>query len=383
MPTANTIRTVDSGASKLRRVTVAYFWSILIWLGFAPLLAFQDRVILLHNGHYANFWGILEAYGSWCFTDALLTPPIFYIVRRYPMTKRGVTRVAGYALGFVPHLVASATIRWMLLPPWDDLTQNFTPRSTHALIMYLQLFGSHTWDYVITLAAAHAYEYINRAEAQERERAELQQALAASELQSLRSQLHPHFLFNTLQGISTLITNDPRRANAMVLKLSGLLRTVLEHDNFDLISLSDELKFIESYIELQRIRLEERLSVLWDIQPETQQMLLPQLILQPLVENAIVHGIASCRYGGWLEISSMRRGTRLELSIRNSIGGSSASGVRLGLRSTEARMKYLYADEGRFSFEIDHDDVAVATLAFPSFAAHQVEPSDDQKRRRA
>src|SRR5215472_13151965 len=167
----------------------------------------------------------------------------------------------------------------------------------------------------------------------------------------------------------------------MVLKLSGLLRTVLEYDNFDLISLADELKFVESYLDLQTTRLEERLSVQWEIQPETLQMLLPQLILQPLVENAIVHGIASSRSGGWIAISGIRKGNDLELAIRNSVGGHPSSGMRLGLRNTQARMKYLYGDEGGFSFEVDHG-VAVATLLLPSLSA-QVYMPENQKRRRA
>jgi sensor histidine kinase YesM len=270
-------------------------------------------------------------------------------------------------------VIAAACIRWIVLPPWDSPAQRFGPRTFTGLIHSTYIFADLIWDYFVILAAAHAYEYFTRARNQEVERAELQQALAASELQALKSQLQPHFLFNTLHGISTLIEADKARAKAMVLKLSNLLRTALQYGNSDLITLDEELKFAESYLDIEKMRLSGRLELRWKIQPNTRQLLIPQLILQPLVENAIVHGIACSREGGWLEITSRRSEGLIELNIRNSIRGKDQSGLGLGLRNTKVRLKYLYSDEALFSFVVGEDRVATATLLLPVLETHKPE----------
>jgi two-component system LytT family sensor kinase len=212
---------------------------------------------------------------------------------------------------------------------------------------------------------------------QELERAELQRALAGSELQALKSQLQPHFLFNTLHGISTLIEVDKASAKAIVLRLSGLLRTVLQHGNSDLIPLAEELKFVEAYLDIEKMRLAGRLEVRWEIEQSTLQALVPQLILQPLVENAIVHGIACSREGGWLEIGLRRSEDQIKLSVRNSVRGKATSGSGLGLQNTKARLKHLYSDEASLSFAIGDDGVAMAMLLLPALGTQKLELTEE------
>lgn len=358
----------------MKRIVLSYLWSILIWLGFSLVMAGGDKVRLAERGLYTAYWSLLLVNGAWCLTAALLTPPLFSVVRRYPIARQaGLGRVASYLLGSVPYVLASVCVRSILLPPWNSATQQFAPRSLQGLIQNTYLFANQIWDYFVIVVAAHAYEYFERARNEELQRSELQQALAASELQVLKSQLHPHFLFNTLNGISILIDSNPARARAMVLKLSGLLRTALEYGNSDLISCAEELRFVVGYLDLEKMRLEDRLRVRWEIDPQTREMLVPQLILQPLVENAIVHGIACCREGGWIEVASRQRKNMLELEIKNSVGGRSQGGMGLGLQNTKARLRHLYGDEGTFSFRIAHEGVAIATLAFPGFAPRQTQ----------
>ena len=119
------------------------------------------------------------------------------------------------------------------------------------------------------------------------------------------------------------------------------------------------------------MRLENRLELSWDVHRDTRQLLVPQLILQPLVENAILHGVACCRSGGWIQIVSRRIEDILQIQIRNSIGGRGRAGTGLGLENTKARLKYLYADEAAFSFELGGDSVAIATLTLPAFVYHE------------
>lgn len=365
---------------RLSRIAVSYFWSILIWVGFSPVMAGQDKIRLLERGLYTAYWVLLVVNGAWLLTAALLTPPLFALVHRYPIIKPiKWTRVAAYILGIVPYTIASACLRWILLPPWNSPAQQFGRRSLHGLITSLYIFGDLIWDYVLILAAAHAYEYFKRARDQEIERAELQQALATSELQALKSQLHPHFLFNTLQGISALVDTDRPRAKTMVLKVSSLLRTALQYGNADLITFDEELKFVEDYLGLEKMRLQDRLELRWAISPDTRQLFVPQLIMQPLVENAILHGVACSRSGGWIEILSRRAQSALEIQIRNSVAGREHTGMGLGLQNTRARLKHLYGAEASFSFDLGSDGVAVATLALPALVSQKQAGHEAQK----
>jgi len=356
-------------ARKALRIARAYFWSILFWMSLAFLAAGEDKVRIWERGLHTSYWTALLVDGAFLLTAALLTPPVFAIVHRYPISKPiRFGRVAGYVLGSTLYIVACVSLGWILLPPWNIPAQRFEPRSLHGLVTGFYSFAVMIWNYIIVLAAAHAYEYFKRARDQE---LELQQALATSELQALKSQLHPHFLFNTLQGISALIDTEKERAKVMVLKVSSLLRAVLQYGTSDLISLDEELKLIEDYLALHKMRLENRLELSWDIHPDTRQLLVPQLIMQPLVENAILHGVACCRSGGWIQIVSRRIENILQIQIRNSIGGRGRAGTGLGLENTKARLKHLYADEAAFSFELGGDSMAIASLTLPAFVSHE------------
>lgn len=349
------------------RIGRAYLWSILLWAWFAPIMAGQEKVRLLADGIVIPYWKMLLIAAAWCMTAATLAPPIFFIVRRYPISRPiRFKRVAGYLLGAIPYLLVSICVRSLLLPPWDPNTGEFTRRTFETFVNNARLFATQIWDYTVVLVAAHAYEYFMRARNQELERAKLQQALAESELQALKSQLQPHFLFNTLNGISALIEVDKARAREMVLKLSSLLRTVLQDGTADLIPLKEELKFAEAYLDIEKMRLGDRLEIAWNILADKRDLLVPPLILQPLVENAIVHGVACSREGGWLEIGMRRVEKGIELSVRNSVRGKSTPGSGLGLQNTRARLNYLYGDEARLDFALNDDGIAIATVLMPA-----------------
>ena len=349
---------------KLSTIAWAYLWSILFWMGLAFLAAGEDKVRLWERGLHTSYWTALLVEGGFLLSAALLTPPIFALVHRYPITKPiRFGRVTGYVLGGALYTIACVGLRWILLPPWNSLAQRFDQRSLHGLVTGFYIFAEMTWNYIIVLAAAHAYEYFKRARDQE---LQLQQALATSELQALKSQLHPHFLFNTLQGISALIDTEKERAKTMVLKVSNLLRTALQCASSDVISLDEELKFVDDSLGVEKMRLEDRLEVRWQIDPAARQLLVPQLIMQPLVENAIFHGVACCRGGGWIEILSRRAGGTLEIAIRNSVGGKRQAGMGLGLQNVRARLKHLYEDEATLCFDQGSDGVAIATLVLPA-----------------
>jgi len=355
---------VEVPRRRLSTIGWAYLWSILFWMGLAFLAAGEDKVHFLEKGLHTSYWTALYIEGGLSLATALLTPPIFAIVHRYPIAKPiRFGRVAGHALGIALYIIACVSLRWILVSPWNIGAQKFEQRSLHAFVTSFDVFAVIIWIYTIVFGAAHAYEYFKRARGQE---LELQQALATSELQALKSQLHPHFLFNTLQGISALIDTEKERAKTMVLKVSNLLRTALQCASSDVISLDEELKFVDDYLSVEKMRLEDRLEVRWQIDPAARHLLVPQLIMQPLVENAIFHGVACCRGGGWIEISSQRAGGTLEIAIRNSVGGKRQAGMGLGLQNVRARLKHLYEDEATLYFDQGSDGVAIATLVLPA-----------------
>lgn len=358
------MRGVEVARRKLLRIGWAYLWSILFWMSLAFLAAGEDNVHFWEKGLHTSYWTALLIEGGFLLCAALLTPPIFAIVHRYPITKPiRVGRVAGYVLGIAIYIIACVSLRWIVGASWNIPAQKFEQRSLHALVRGFDVFAVIIWNYIIVMAAAHAYEYFKRARGQE---LELQQALATSELQALKSQLHPHFLFNTLQGISALIDTEKERAKTMVLKVSNLLRTALQCASSDVISLDEELKFVDDYLSVEKMRLEDRLEVRWQIDPAARHLLVPRLIMQPLVENAIFHGVACCRGGGWIEISSRRAEGMLEIAIRNSVGGKRQAGMGLGLQNVRARLKHLYEDEATLCFNEGSDGVAIATLVLPA-----------------
>jgi two-component system, LytTR family, sensor kinase len=360
-----------------RQIVRAYLLSIGMWSALS-LLTGWNYLIFDHsvNIHSTLTQMIFLAEGRGL-AFALLTPPIFYIVRRYSSgARKRIRYLLAYCLGAGPFMVTYACIRWAILPPWSPTLQRFVSRgSASPLALVHDGFADIITNYVLIVVAAHAYDYLERMRKQELEKSEFAQALAASELQALKIQLHPHFLFNTLHGISTLIDSDGASAKAMIVRLSSLLRMALEHSGSDLIPLQEELKFIGEYLDLEKMRFGARLVVIRSIDSETLPMLVPQLILQPLVENAIRHGIASSRENGWVEIESQRTAQGLELLVRNSVGDEKPRGTGVGLRNTEARLRHLYSDEARFSFEVKSDHTATATLLLPALGSHP-RPSD-------
>jgi two-component system LytT family sensor kinase len=355
----------------VRPIARAYGLSIAVWCGLSLLTGLQYRIFDKQLNIHSTLWDMLLLAESRGFSFALLTPPIFYLARRFMGAARYRIRyVLGYCLGAGPFMLLYACIRWTVLPPWDGALQQYVPRSTHGpLELIHQGFADQITIYVAIVAAAHAYQYFEKARKQELESHDFQRALAASELQALKMQIHPHFLFNTLHGIATLIDTDQASAKAMVVKLSSLLRCTLEHSGSDLIPLGAELTFVREYLDLETMRLGTRLTVIWSIAPETERTLVPQLILQPLVENAVRHGIACSREGGWVEITSQKRAGTLELRIRNSTGGGRTAGTGVGLRNTDARLRCLYADEATFAFAETEDHTASATIVLPDLGS--------------
>jgi two-component system, LytTR family, sensor kinase len=357
-------------SSQLRRIARVYLMSISFWFGISLLMGWQYRSL------WSSYFDLLVMAGARAFSFALWTPPIFYLAGKYLNHSRNRIRYALlWSLGAPVFVGLYTGTLSVLAPPYDDVNHRFVSRSFHS---WLEMIGTGFADvifiYIAIVVAAHAYEYFQRARNQELEASEFHRALAVSELHALKMQLHPHFLFNTLHGISTLIDSDPTRAREMIVKLSSLLRTALQQTDSDLIPLREELKFVEEYLDLEKMRLGARLTVNLYVEPGTLSLLVPHLVLQPLIENAVRHGIGSSREQGWIEISSNRKKDSLELVLRNSVGANRPQGMGVGLRNTASRLQHLYSGEALFSFEFVNESTAVATLVLPALGGRpQVE----------
>lgn len=354
----------------LRPIVRAYALSVAFWLPLSLLVGWQTYVLDRKEHLPVVLPTLLLVYAARYLTIAILTPPIFYCVTRWPIPGAVIRRTAAYALGYIPFSVAFATIRWSILPPFMEETMSWGPRRLATLFeLAYSTFADVFLIFLGVVVAAHAYTYFVRGQRQEIERLELRQSLAQSELQALRAQLHPHFLFNTLQGISTLIDTDPDTAHRMLLTLADLLRTVLKHGSTDLVTFRDELEFVRAYLSLEHMRLGKRLEVRWHIASDAYGALIPHLLLQPLVENAVVHGIANASEGGWIEVEAKVRDAQLHVQIRNSVAGPSQPGLRVGLANTKARLKYLYDEDARFEFRVHADTrLAVTQIVLPAFS---------------
>lgn len=201
--------------------------------------------------------------------------------------------------------------------------------------------------YWVLVSVAHALLFHRRAQERERRALELAASLAEARLQALRMQLQPHFLFNTLNAISTLVHENPNAADDMIASLSDFLRLTLTRGDQPEQSLREELHFIDRYLAIEHIRFGERLVVHQDIDPATLDLRLPALILQPLVENAVRHGLEPRPGPGILTLAARRDGADLVIRVADNGVGIAAEGpIRegVGLSNTRARLRELYGD---------------------------------------
>jgi hypothetical protein len=365
---------VQISNATLKRIGRDYAISIVFWMLLSVLVSWQSHHTVVNSLRPTPLRDLLLLFGARYLAVALLTPPLVYLVEYWPIgTSSPVRRSLVYLAGYLPFSLAFALVRWCILPPWVSETQSWAPRTAKAILeIAYGTFVDLPLLYIGILIAAHTYFYFLLSRQQELERLQLRQSLTQSELQALKIQLHPHFLFNTLQGISTLIDVNPSTAQDALRKLSTLLRAALAHSGSDLVDLAEELRFVESYLDLEQLRLGSRLRCEVRIPPHTRGALVPQLILQPLIENAIVHGVACSREGGWIEILASTSGERLELRVRNSVSGPSEHRLGLGIQNVKARLKHLYADDASFEFVIDENSIACATLVVPALAGPAV-----------
>ncbi len=242
-----------------------------------------------------------------------------------------------------------------------------------------------TATYWVIVGAAHAFSYYRRYRERELRTLQLEARLAQAQLRILKMQLHPHFLFNSLNAVSALIARQPKAAEEMLAHLGDLLRLTLERSSRQLVSLQDELECVRLYLRIEEFRFRDRLRVRIDVEPEALEAQIPNLLLQPLVENAVRHGIAQRQAAGLIEIEGRIRDGSLHLGVADDgpgLGQSkslSLSSEGIGLANTRARLKQLYGSRQSLSIENRPQGGASVRLHLPfhSAAGPDPDPSAD------
>lgn len=283
---------------------------------------------------------------------AVLTPALMWITRQIrDRASSRSRRILLHAATFTVIHVLDATTYWILS---DVIASN--PRPLLPLLFSLLSLNALTYTVVaVAITAIDAQESLRSREARENR---LETQLALAQFHALRAQLHPHFLFNALNAISSLIHSDPVRADRMLARVSELLRIAIDTAAKPEIPLVDEVEFAKRYLEIERMRYGDRLDVRIDVDGETADALVPNMLLQPLVENAVRHGVAPHAGPGRVEIRASRAGNDLSIIVSDTGDGfdpdDAADDIRdtpgVGLHTTRARLEKLYGTAQHLAF---------------------------------
>jgi len=337
------------------------FWTI---IG----LAFSSQFYLTSANSFSPVtwkFALEHSLADW-YLFALLSIPALWLARWFHFDRHHWPRQV------TVHLLASAgfSVLWMavrvLIEEWGGESRvTFKTAFTYALTA---TFFFNFLIYWAIISVSHSIEYYRKYRERELRTAELEAGLAQARLQALQMQLNPHFLFNTLHSISSLMHKDVEAADRMISRFGDLLRLALENTEAHEVPLREELEFLKSYLEIEQTRFGDRLSVRMDIAPETLEARVPNLVLQPLVENAIQHGIEPHARPGQIELRARREAEKLLLQVRdngNGIANLSRTSEGVGVSNTRARLQQLYGSAHEFEFSNGKDGGLLVSVVIP------------------
>ena len=359
-----------------RSVRLGLIWGI--W-GIAALF-FATQVYMMYlkgEGRISFFRGFLLQALS-CAIWALATPLVLWLARRYRIERNSWRRTLPlhFAIGIA--LVSSMLV--------VDFVLYMLCLGRIATIRPLSIFQSVYYNldrwlmtYWVIVLISHAFNYYNSFRKGELKAAQLRTQLAQAQLEALKMQLHPHFLFNTLHSISALLNKDVEAARSMIARLGDFLRLTLENAGNQEVTLQQEIEFLNRYLEIERIRFQDRLTTLVEVDPSVLNVKVPNLILQPLVENAMRHAIANSDCGR-IEVLAAPNNGMLRIQVKDNGPGlqvvrayvNRSKGV--GLANTKARLEHLYGSAHLLELENEPNGGLVVTMEIPRHTG-QFQPS--------
>jgi sensor histidine kinase YesM len=323
----------------------------------------------------------------------VLSPGILWLARRFPIDRQRWLRnllihIAGGGLFSIAH---SAIYLFLSLSVSEaGYTNPFSSVAELLRMVFSLNLALRFLTYALIVTISHAFEYYQRYREGEFKASRLEADLASARLQALKMQLHPHFLFNTLHSISALVHRDPDAADKMIARLGDLLRLALENSGAHEVSLEQELESLDLYLEIQQIRFQDNLKIEKEIEPEALAARVPYLILQPIVENAIRHGIEPYGIQGAVKISAKRLNGSVVVQVEDNGRGlalNAISGNRtgkgdvlvfeqgIGLANTRTRLANLYGEAHRLELTSAVSGGLLVTMEIPvgATASHNLD----------
>src|SRR5215475_8317886 len=298
---------------------------------------------------------------SWSYLWALATPLVLWVAAKLPIDRTNWIRpsLLHIPLSLAISIVVTALGHVFVWLYWGwSMGRPFSfERMTRFVVAN---FSEGIGIYLLIALTGYAYGYYRRYREGESRTLQLEAQLSRAELQALKMQLQPHFLFNTLHSISALMHKDPDAARKMIARLGDFLRLTLESSGLQEVSLQQEIEFLKCYLEIEQIRFQDRLQTRVNVPPEVLEAKVPNLILQPIVENAIRHGILSSSITGLVEIQAQPRDGKLRIQVRDNGPGLNSHRTSdnlfqagVGLANTEARLERLYGAAHLFNLSND------------------------------
>jgi len=335
----------------LKWAAIIGVWAFIGVVYTAPIYIEVRAEGMVHSAFKVFTWGILT-WVAW----APFEPAIVWFARHFSLVggawKRSLpVHIPAFLISSALHSAAAVAIV-LTVKPWDNMgPTTFWPRF---LSRMQSSFAGDLLVYGGIVGVCYAIDYYRKFREREFVATQLEAQLAQAQLDSLRMQLHPHFLFNTLNGIVGLVRDHKNDAAvSMLVGLSDLLRHALEHSDRQEVELNEEINFIKLYLSIQQMRFSDRLQVDFDIDPATSKALVPNLLLQPLLENALRHGIGRSADAGAIRVSSKRENGSLLITVSDNGAGlrhdwQLKTGSGIGLANTAARLQQLYGENHRF-----------------------------------
>ena len=360
------------GLWQRRWIRLGLIWGV--WTIIGLVFTIQFYFAAFRSERPIEFFRALYVQMSWSYVWALATPLILWLARRFPIERNKWPRnllihlLTSTLLVFVAvglaHLLIYINYGWRAGRPYSILD---------SLRFILNNFSEGVGIYLLVSLISYAFTYYNRSRQGELRATQLEAQLSQAQLQALKMQLHPHFIFNTLHSISALLHSDAEAARKMITRLGDFLRLTLENSGTQEVTLQKEIEFLMCYLEIERIRFQDRLTTQVEIDPQALDARVPNLILQPIVENAIRHGIAPRSTPGRIEIQAERKNGALRIKVRDNGPGLSMNRSTenlfrkgFGLANTQTRLDRLYGAAHRFELANDPDGGLIVILEIPT-----------------
>jgi two-component system, LytTR family, sensor kinase len=338
---------------KCRRATLLFVGWTLVSIIFAGI---SYAAAIGENNKEFGFVSALRLNLVQFYLWAILSPLVFRFSRRFPIELRplNVRNLLLYFPALISfagvHQLIQLAVLWSITPRWRQKYPALIDcyRGYFAFGFYIDLIIA-----LLIVIAVHALLYYQNFRASELAQSSLKTQLAQAQLRALKMQLHPHFLFNTLHSISSLVLEDPPKANSMIARLGDFLRLTVDNSEQQLVTLKEETEFLRCYLDIEQVRFGDRLTVAFELEPQTLSAQVPHLILQPVVENAIQHAIAPRAAQGHINIKAKRLNSLLQVAISDSGPGIGSNANSLGkkgvgLSNVRSRLQQIYGPDFRF-----------------------------------